>query len=155
MTPDSKRALDDLLRSVTARLAGTPDEALGELRRTRFRGRRLTPTGRAWRLGVLLIDRDAHLYETGELTRALEPPRSTATKSDAAEARRELRHIASRGNFAEGEVVNFGYTTIDLSALPSGPLTEVDDAVFVRWNGTDSIPLATYLTDRVNLLTGD
>jgi hypothetical protein len=144
--------LDALLRSVVARLADVPDEALGELRRTRFRGRRMTPSGRAWRLGVLLVDRDGRLYETGEITRAIEPPRSTATKSESAETRRELRHIAARGGFAHGEVVNFGYTPLDLSALPAGPLSEVDGVVMVRWTGTFVIPLAQYLEDRLELL---
>ena len=72
--------LAELLRDTVAALdaAGTPDEALGELRTSRFRAARFVPTGRAWRLGVLLLDRDGTLYETGNVTRAVEPLRGVA-----------------------------------------------------------------------------
>ena len=49
----------------------------------------IMPAGRAWRLGVLLIDRDGRLYATGEVTRAIDPKRGVADHSLIADARRE------------------------------------------------------------------
>ncbi len=120
------RALED---------GGIADEALGVVvPARRFRAEVIKPAGRAWRLGALLLDRELRLYETGEVTRAIEPLRGFANKSPDAEARREKRRAAVRGRFAEGEVVNFAYRPID-----------PPDAV----NG---IPLELYLADRLSLL---
>ncbi len=114
--------------------AGVRDEALGILvPARRFRGEVIRPAGHAWRLGALLLARDGTLYETGEVTRAIEPLRGVANKSPDAEARREKRRAAVRGRFAEGDVVNFGYRPIDPPDTVNG------------------IPLGAYLADRVAL----
>lgn len=115
--------------------AGVPDEALGTLRPAgRFRSEVIKPAGRAWRLGELLLARDGTVYRVGEVTRALEPPRGVANKSPDAEARREKRRAAVRGRFAEGEVVNFGYT----------PLDAVPEAIA-------GVPIESYLRERIDL----
>ena len=141
---------------------GTHDEALGAVKPGRGFGPISTATkivraGRAWRLGALLIDRNAQLYETGSVTRAIVPLRAVTNMSAEAEARRDDRRAAARGNFPEGEVVNFDYSPIDLSATAleggSGILSLEDGVVMVRWNVT-SPPrrLDSYLADRLSLL---
>ncbi|MBU1589438.1 MAG: hypothetical protein KKH51_16050 [Actinobacteria bacterium] len=148
--------LPALLASTVAELErrGTPDEALAVLRTTRLRGTRLVRTGRAWRLGVLLIDREGRLYETATVTRAVEPLRGVTNRSAEAEARRELRHIAARSGFPEGEAVNVDPVPLDPSAAEGGgPLSVVDGTVMVRWNAGGGIrPLEAYLADRLSLL---
>lgn len=130
-----------------------PDEALAEERNSRWRGRRLVPAGRAWRLGVLLLDRNGRLYATGQVTRAIEPLRGVANKSPDAEVRREHRRAAARGRFPEGETVNFDYRAIELEP-PGDPLVVDGSSVLVRWNGTATRPLGDYLAERVDLLAG-
>ena len=141
---------------------GTHDEALGTVKAGRGLGPISTSTkmvnaGRAWRLGVLLIDRDARLYETGSVTRAIVPLRAVTNRSAEAEARRDDRRAAARGKFPEGEVVNFDYSPIDLSAAAlaggRGILSLQDGIVMVRWHATDPPRrLDTYLADRLGLL---
>jgi hypothetical protein len=129
--------VDEVLARTVAALeeAGVGDEALGVLvPARRFRGEVIKPAGRAWRLGALLLARDGTLYSTGEVTRAVEPLRGVANKSPDAEARREKRRAAVRGRFADGEVVNFGYTRLD--AVP--------ETVGV-------VPVERYLGERVAL----
>ena len=128
--------METLDRTIAAlEAAGVHDEALGQLVPPKFlRAETLKPAGRAWRLGVLLLDRNGQLYEVGEVTRAIEPLRGVANKSPDAEARREKRRAAVRGRFPEGTVVNFGYRPIDPPETVNG------------------MPLATYLADRVGLL---
>jgi hypothetical protein len=130
-------SVDEVLARAVAALgaAGVADEALGTLTPARrFRGEVIKPAGRAWRLGALLLARDGTLYETGEVTRAVEPLRGVANKSPDAEARRERRRAAVRGRFAEGEVVNFGYTRLD--AVPET---------------VGAVPLERYLAERISL----
>lgn len=140
--------------------SAVPDEALATLKRSRFGGVKLVPLkpgrgGRAWRLGVILLARDGTLYASGEVTRAVEPQRGVANKSQEAEDRRELRRAAVRGRFPEGEVVNFGFTPIDVEAA-SGPVTVVDGIPLVRWNrAANPRPLEAYLAERIALLTDD
>lgn len=157
-------ALAELLRRTVADLdsRGAPDEALGAVKPGRGLGPISTATkmvraGRAWRLGVLLIDRDARLFETGSVTRAIVPLRAVTNRSAEAEARRDDRRAAARGNFPEGEVVNFDYSPIDTSAAAleggAGILSLKDGEVMVRWHATDPPRrLATYLADRLGLL---
>ena len=151
---DPAGELAALLRRTVEELErrGTPDEALATEGKTMLgRKPKLVPTGRAWRLGVLLLDRDARLYATGDVTRAIEPLRAVTNRSQQAEARREDRRAAVRGHFPEGEVVNFGHTPIDLETAP-GPLSIVDGIVMVRWSaGPDVRPLAGYLSERLEL----
>jgi len=115
--------------------AGINDEALGIILPPRLlRGETIKSAGRAWRLGVLLLDRNGQFYEVGEVTRAVEPQRGVANKSPDADARREKRRAAVRGRFPAGTVVNFGFRAI------SPP------------ENVNGMPLAAYLADRVGLL---
>lgn len=115
--------------------AGIREEALGVVVPARFmRGETIKSAGKAWRLGMLLLDRNGQLYEVGEVTRAVEPLRGVANKSPDAETRREKRRAAVRGRFAEGTAVNFGFRAID----PPGTV-----------NG---MPLGDYLADRLSLV---
>jgi hypothetical protein len=140
--------LDRLLRETVASLvaAGVADEALATVRTRRFLPRTMVPAGRAWRLGVLLLDREGRLYETGSVTRAIVPLRGVANKSAEAEARRDDRRAAARGRFAEGEVVNFGFRPAD------EVVKVVDGVAVVRWNADSYRPLEQYLAERVALL---
>jgi hypothetical protein len=147
---------------------GISDEALGVMRPAHrilglMRPAVIVPAGRAWRLGVLLIDRSGRLYSTGMVTRAITPKRGVADHSLIADARREDQRAAVRGSFAEGEVVNFGYSPIPLDEASlragAGPLSMDGTTVTVRWDtsgaGRGSAPLETYLAERIALLTMD
>jgi hypothetical protein len=153
--------LEGLLRRTVADLTtrSVADEALGDLRKPRLGAARIVPIGRAWRLGVLLLDREGALYATGSLTRAIVPQRGNANKSPDAEVRREFRRAAARGRFAEGEVVNFDVVrlALDVASLEtgSGPLRMRDGEVAVLWNPADPErglrPIADYLAERAAL----
>ena len=155
-------ALAELLAAAVAELDGLPDESLGAWKQSRGLGRlrpapTLQPAGRAWRLGVLLIDRQGRLFATGEVTRAIEPQIAVTSRTLLAEEKREIRRAAARGRFPEGEVVNHSYTPIDLGELAragaSGPLSVVDGIVRVRWKAGDGTrPLDAYLRERIGLL---
>ena len=159
-------SIRSLLLATRDRLAkgGARDEALAVFVPA-HRGRLFTkkaamvPQGRVWRLGVLLLDADAQLFETGLTTRALEPGRP-AYQSLSAEQRREYRAAAFRGKFAHGETVNFDATPIllDPAALKvsTGALFMQDNRTLVRWSPTapegSAVELEAYLTDRLSLL---
>jgi len=160
--------LDDLLARTVARLdsLGIADESLGEFRKPRRllpAPPSLAPTGRAWRLGVLLLDRERHLYATGEITRAIEPGRAAVNRSAEGERRRSDRMAAARGPFPRGEVVNYGYLPLALDdgslADGSGPMSLVGEIVMVRWgDGFGELgvtPIEDYLDDRIALLSAD
>jgi hypothetical protein len=146
---------------------GLHDEALGVMREPRrfafASAPTMVPAGRAWRLGVLLLDRDGRLYETGDVTRAIEPLRAVTNRSAEAEARRDDRRAAARGKFPEGEVINHRYAPIaldDESLLAgSGPLFVRDGTVMVHWDrrspGGGVSTLRAYLADRMSVLTLD
>jgi hypothetical protein len=160
--------LTELLARTVAQLeaAGVPDEALGAWKHSRGlfgigASDSLVPEGRAWRLGVLLLDRGGYLYSTGQITRAIEPGRAAVNRSAAGEERRAIRAVAARGDFPRGEVVNHGWEPIalDEASLRSGagPLSMRDDVVMVRFDPTELgiAPLSRYLADRVSILFGD
>jgi hypothetical protein len=162
----SVRALLDL---TVERLSesGARDEALGTLNPGKgILGLKTTakmvPAGRAWRLGVLLLDRDGRLFATGSLTRAVVPGRVT-NQSPAQELRKADRLAAARGKFETGEVVNYRYTPIGVDAESlregNGVLLLVDGVVMVRWDragGTrGTTALDAYLDERFDLLFAD
>jgi hypothetical protein len=160
--------LRDLLAATVARLdaAGVHDESLAVLKHSRGvlglgASDSLVPTGRAWRLGVLLLGRNGELYSTGEVTRAVQPGRAAVNRSAAGEQRRAIRAMAARGNFPRGEVVNFGWEPIELGAASlaagSGPLSVRDGVLHVRIGQSEIgvVPLEPYLNDRVSILFGD
>lgn len=117
----------------------------------------LEPAGRAWRLGVLLLGTDGHVYETGRITRAVTPTRSQHLSAQV-EQRKAERRAAVRGHFAEGEVVNYGCEPVDLTtgALLVGDqrLLVRDARPLVRWGTApgEVRDLAAYLADRADLL---
>jgi hypothetical protein len=160
--------LRDLLARTVATLesAGVHDEALAAWKHSRGvfgigASDSLVPEGRAWRLGVLLLDRAGYLYSTGQVTRAMQPGRAAVNRSAAGEERRAIRAIAARGDFARGEVINHGWQPIDLDEASlssgSGPLSVREGVVVVRFDeGELSIaPLERYLADRVSILLED
>jgi hypothetical protein len=149
-----------LFDEARAALAGAPREALGELREPRrilgiARAPRIVPAGAAWHLGALLLTDDGVLA-TGEIVRARqEAPRGYTAESQRRRA--ELAAAARRGGFAEGQVVHIGWRMLDLDAVAggeaSGPLSVADGTPSVRWSAAaGSIPLASYLDERVRLL---
>jgi hypothetical protein len=160
--------LRELFAATIIRLeaAGISDESLAAWKRSRGilglgASDSLVPVGRAWRLGVLLLDRAGGLYSTGQVTRAVQPGRAAVNRSAAGEERRAIRAIASRGNFPRGEVINHGWEPIALDdtslAAGSGPLSVRDGVVMVRIDGGELgvVPLERYLDDRVSILLGD
>ena len=135
---------------------GAHDEALGTLRLGRGIGSlrtapMLIPAGRAWRLGVLLIDVTGGLYATGEVTRAIEPLIAVTNRSAEAERKRELRRMAARGPFAEGDTINVDYVALSLSD-PAEPLSRDGDELLVRLPSGSRVPLERYLADRVAIV---
>lgn len=153
-----------LLVATAARLraAGARDEALAELvpahRRLGIPIRaKLRPAGRAWRLGVLLLDQDGGVHATGRVTRAV-PPGHPGHVAVSQEQRREVRDAAFRGPFAVGESVNYDTARIDLAALDgaAGPLFARDGRPLVRWSvsaGDDAArDLEPYLAEQAELL---
>ena len=159
------QALDAAGAAAAAELGrhGARDEALAEHvpeRRTLGipRAARMTPLGRVWRLGVLLVDTEGRLFATGRVVRAERPVRRSTPAAAIAE-QRAFAAAAVKGGFAEGETVNFGAAPVDPAEMErsgaSGPIVMVGDGLFVRWNPTqpDALtPLGRYLADRVELL---
>lgn len=159
-----ERVTDDapaLFTEARSRLRPVPREALGEiaepgrLRALLGAGPRIVRAGSAWRVGVLLIGDDA-VFETGEVLRAADPGRRGYT-AESARRRAELRAMALRGGFAEGETVHIGWRPLDLAALAAGgsagPLTWDRDRLAIRWTSSGALmPLAAYLDERITLL---
>ena len=149
--------LPDLLRSIAAELSAVPDEALAVYHAGRGVGPlrsspRFVPVGHAWRLGMFLLDADARLYLTGEVTRAVEPGIALLSRSPSAEQRRDYRAAAARGKFAPGRVINFNYRVLD---GVEEPLFLDGDTVRVHLDTGGTAPLETYLRERVSLLLGE
>lgn len=126
------------------------------------RAARMTPTGRVWRLGVLLLGAEGGVYATGRVIRAERPARKSITANAVAE-QRAYRAAAVKGGIAEGETVNFDASPLplELETFRSrvGPLllASIDSVpeVVVRWDPSRAdavIPLGAYLADRVDLL---
>lgn len=146
---------------------GVKDEAIATLRPARRiafipRPAVMDAIGRAWRLGVLLVDRDGRLFATGGITRAIELTHETVYMNAEALYRRGLRVAATRGGFALGDVVNFDVAAIALDVVSlraeTGPLSLRGTTVMVRWvAGEGDLGLATlesYLSERMSILAG-
>ncbi len=162
--------LREMLAATIARLEGMAigDEAIATLRPARRIGFIPRPAvmdgvGRAWRLGVLLLDRDCRLFAVGGITRAIELTHETVYMNAEALHRRELRVAATRGGFALGDTVNFDVTEIALDAASlraeTGPLSLRGDTVMVRWvagEGDQGLAnLESYLAERTSILAVD
>ena len=129
------------------------------------RAPRMRVIGPVWRLGVLLLDADRHVYGTGRVIRAERAARKSVTAESVA-VQRAYREAAVRGGIAEGATVVFDAEPVELDAealaadATSGPLvltTGPDGSVEVgvRWNPSRDdalIPFASYLAERVDLL---
>jgi hypothetical protein len=164
-----ERVPELLLATVTQlEAAGIHDEALAAWKHTKGvfgigASDSLEPAGRAWRLGVLLLDRGGFLYSTGEVTRAIQPGRAAVNRSAAGEERRAVRAIAARGNFPRGEVINHGWRSIATDeaslAVGSGPLSVRGGVVVVTFDPASAdlgtAPLDRYLADRLAILLAD
>lgn len=121
--------------------AGARDEAVAAFqpaRRVLLIERRasMRPLGRAWRLGVFLLQRDGVLRATGTITRAVEPGHP-GHQAQSVERRREQRAAAYRA-FPLGETVNFDAPEIPMDAeslrSTDGPLFLRKGRPVVRWN---------------------
>lgn len=144
--------------------AGIPDEALATLTQGKgfgpFRsGPAMVPFGRAWRLGVLLLDRSGGLYATGRITRAVESGWVT-NQNAAQEVRRSWKVAASKGPFETGEVVNFDVVPLALDEdsllAGSGPLSLQGGTVLVRWSASGQpARLEDYLADRISVMRSE
>ena len=147
---------------------GIGDEAIATLRPARRialipRPAVMDAVGRAWRLGVLLLDRHGRLFATGGITRAIELTYETVYMNAEALYRRGLRVAATRGGFALGDTVNFDVIEIALDAASlraeTGPLSLRGGTVMVRWvagEGDQGLAsLESYLVERTEILAGD
>ena len=147
---------------------GIEDEAIATLRPARRialipRPAVMDAVGRAWRLGVLLLDRKGRLFATGGITRAIELTYETVYMNAEALHRRGLRVAATRGGFALGDTVNFDVIEIALDAASlraeTGPLSLRGGEVMVRWvagEGDQGLAsLESYLVERTEILAGD
>ena len=156
---DDLRALLDDARS---RLADAPREwrggfaEPGRVKRAVGARTKVVRLGEVWRLGVLLLGDDG-LWSTGEVLRAAEEVR----RGYAAESQRqraEVRAMAFRGGFAEGESFHIGWEPVDVAAVADGgddgPLSWEGDTLMVRWSPAGFLrPLAPYLSEQIGLLT--
>jgi hypothetical protein len=145
------------------RAAAARTEVLADLEPERrvigiARAARMTPRGRVWRLGVLLLGDDGRAFATGRVVRAERPTRRSIPANAVAE-QRALRAAAVKGGIPEGETVNFDASPIDLDELArtgaSGPLVLRGGEVLVRWSPAQPDALTAvdrYLADRVELL---
>ncbi|MCM6760858.1 hypothetical protein NB037_00355 [Rathayibacter sp. ZW T2_19] len=160
--------LTEVLASAVAELVerGAEDQALAELRRPRAilgfrRAPVMAPVTRAWRVGVLLLDRSGALFATGSVTRAVAPLHAN-NQSESQEARREIRRAAFDGPFREGEIVNYGWRRLALDAdgllADPEPLALRHDEVMVRWapglGEQGLMPIERYLSERIDLQSG-
>ena len=147
---------------------GIEDEAIATLRPARRialipRPAVMDAVGRAWRLGVLLLDREGQLFAVGGITRAIELTYETVYMNAEALYRRGLRVAATRGGFALGDTVNFDVAEIALDAASlraeTGPLSLRGGTVMVRWvagEGDQGLAsLESYLAERTEILAGD
>ena len=149
-----------LIQQARSRLAGAPQEALGELISPRRlfgigRSTRIVRRGAAWHLGVLLLTDDAVLA-TGDIVRARREVRRGFT-AESQRRRAELAAAAALGGIAEGETVHIGWQLLDVDAVDrgaaSGPLVLQEGTPRVRWSAAGGfMPLAQYLDERVDLL---
>ena len=163
-------ALNAMLAGTIARLEamGIGNEAIATLRPARRialipRPAVMDAVGRAWRLGVLLLDREGRLFAVGGITRAIELTYETVYMNAEALYRRGLRVAATRGGFALGDTVNFDVAEIALDAASlraeTGPLSLRGGTVMVRWvagEGDQGLAsLESYLAERISILAGD
>lgn len=138
--------LRTILDAAIAQLDDVPDDALGILRLRRFAPPKIVPSGRAWRLGSVLLSRDGSLHRTGRTTRAVEPKQFLANKSSEAAERREEQKAAVRGGFPTGDTVHFNHEPLEP--------TLVDDVWMIQWSATqpELAPLEAFLAERIRLL---
>lgn len=148
-----------VLSAARSRLAGAPQEALGDWAASRRllgfgRAPRIVRVGSAWHVGVLLISDDG-VFATGEILRA----REDVVRGFTAQSQRERAERAAaafRGGFAEGESVHLGWEEIDVARVDaggaSGPLGRAGDIPTVRWSAAGGVrPLADYLDEMLSL----
>ncbi len=112
------------------RAAWRPQETLAELVPERRvlgipRAARMTPIGRVWRLGVLLLDEAGGVWDTGRVVRAERAARKSITAEAVAE-QRALRAAAVKGGIPRARPWSSTRRPIDLDELArdgaSGPL---------------------------------
>ncbi len=145
-------AIERLAREIGERLAAAavPDEQLAEFVPARRRGpfvqrARFVATGRAWRLGAVLVDREGRLWATGTVTRAVEPRPFSSDKTLAGEQRREWQRLAARA-FRSGETVDFDHRPLEFGDA----IVERDGVLWLRLPDAE-VRLADYLEDRAAL----
>jgi hypothetical protein len=135
--------------------AGARDELLAEWVTRRFRSGTFAPVDRVWRLGVLLVGRAGGLWATGATMR-IDELRHDNHQSNLAAERRAIRAAALSAGVPAGETLDYDAErlALDDDFAGAGPLVLTDDGVQVRWNpnGTELVPLADYLAERVELL---
>jgi len=146
--------LDALLSDARTRLRGVAKvrigapRAPGRIRRVLGARPVIAPIAEAWHLGVLLVGDDA-VWATGSVLRAAEEARRGYT-AESQRQRAEIRAMAFRGGFREGETFHFDAQPID--ADRPGPLVREGERIMVRWSPAGFLmPLDAYLDERIAL----
>jgi hypothetical protein len=146
----------EVVAAAVARLrdAKAPTETRVATMRGAFGRTKLRAVGEVWRLGSLCLAADGAAFATGEVIIVTEPTHSNY-RSQVAVERNELRRMLRRAGLPVGATAVLDARPLDLEA-PESPLVATDDGLAVQWTaGGSPIPLAAYLTERVELLAGD
>ncbi|MGP3535935.1 glutaminase [Microbacterium sp. RD1] len=158
MDPRDLERTRELLQRARRTLSGAPREALGALQERRrilgiARAPRIVAAGEAWHLGVLLLT-DEEVLATGEIIRA----RAEAVRGFTAESQRARAAVAaaaSRGGFADGQIVHIDWVPLSLHLMTdrTTPLAVREGVPVVRWSAAGGyLPLERYLAERIELL---
>ena len=127
---------------------GAP-RAPGRIRRALGAHPVIAPIAEAWHLGVLLIGDDA-VWATGSVLRAAEEARRGYT-AESQRRRDEIRAMAFRGGFGEGETFPASTSSRSNTEHP-GPLVRQGERIMVRWSPAGFLaPLDAYLDERIAL----
>lgn len=143
----------EVVTATVARLrdAGAPTEVRVATLRGAFGRAKLRVVGEVWRVGALCLDADGGVWATGEVL-VVTAPTHPNFRSESALARNELRGLLLRAGVREGSTAVVDPRVLDLDA-PEPPLAATDEGLGVLWTpGGAAVPLAAYLTERVELL---
>lgn len=133
--------------------AGAPTETRVATLRGAFGRTKLRAVGEVWRLGALCLAADGAVFATGDVIVVTEPTHPNF-RSELAVARNELRALLRRAGLPVGATAVLDARPLDLDA-PEPPLVSTDVGLGVLWTpGGSAIPFESYLSERVELLTG-
>ena len=111
---------------------------------------RIAAVGYAWRLGNLLLTREANLAVSERVIRSQSERQHGYPSADARE-RAELGTLAERDGIAAGRLVHLGWRWVSLTEDPLVSL--IDGRVQIRWSDqAPPVVLVDFVAERVELL---